>query len=53
LPAIGRLNAAYDTAGASNQLETFIDPKTGHGESAEMRVRVLDFLDRAPGLGPV
>ena len=49
-PALGRLRAAYAAAGAEEALQVYLDPEAGHVESAAMRVRVLDFLDRASPL---
>ncbi|MDF0602522.1 dienelactone hydrolase family protein [Psychromarinibacter sp. C21-152] len=43
--ALTRLKAAYETD--PDALTTALDPNAGHGESAPMRVAVLDFLTRA------
>ncbi|MBF9050164.1 prolyl oligopeptidase family serine peptidase [Roseobacter sp. HKCCD9010] len=40
------LVAAYETAGTADMLETHIETDLGHAESAAMRARVLEFLDR-------
>lgn len=45
--ALSRLRHAYRAAQAEDALETMIDPVAPHGESASMRVAVLDFLARA------
>ncbi|RMA41954.1 dienelactone hydrolase family protein [Rhodophyticola porphyridii] len=40
------LRAAYRISGPETALETHIEEDLGHAESAAMRARVLDFLDR-------
>lgn len=48
--ALSRLQAAYRHA--PDKLQTMIDANAGHGESAAMRVAVLDFLANA-SLAPI
>ncbi|MDF0597274.1 alpha/beta hydrolase family protein [Psychromarinibacter halotolerans] len=47
--ALARLRAAY--AGHDDRLTCAIDPAAGHGETAPMRVAVLDFLAQAAARG--
>ncbi len=48
--ALARLRAAY--AGHDDALTCALDPAAGHGETAAMRVAVLDFLARAAHPAP-
>ena len=49
VPALDRVYSAYDRAGVPDRLATMLDPEAGHGESAGMRVAILNFLSWAAG----
>ena len=44
--AIEPLERAYAAAGADDAWQLLVEPGSGHVETARMRLKVLDFLER-------